>query len=294
MAIVYLHKRNDTKDVFYVGIGKSEKRAFSKNSRNAHWYNVVNKIGYSIEITHRDICWEEACTIEIYLISFYREIHNNKICNLNNGGNGNLGYKASLETKKKISESAKISQNKPEVREKRIQGIKKYYISEGARESNRQRQILAYSTQQAREKNRISQNNPDVIDKKRKAATIRFSNLEYRLELSKIQKIAQNRPEVKQKRIKSLSISQNRPEVKRKISDSIKKAFKEGRLQKKVISINQYTKDGVFIKQWDSITEAANSLKLFQQNISTCCRGKSKICGGFIWRYTNNDIKILP
>jgi hypothetical protein len=36
MAIVYQHRRNDTNEVFYIGIGKEQKRAFIKSSRSAN------------------------------------------------------------------------------------------------------------------------------------------------------------------------------------------------------------------------------------------------------------------
>lgn len=51
------------------------------------------------------------------------------------------------------------------------------------------------------------------------------------------------------------------------------------------ISIIQYTKDGTFIKEWKSATEAANILNLHQNNITKCCKGKGKTTGGFIWKY---------
>lgn len=231
MAVVYVHKRKDNNQIFYIGIGRNAVRSNSKSSRNKHWHNVVNKYGYIAEITHSRITWEEACSIEKYLISFYKDMYGDKICNLNKGGNGNFGFKFSRDSKKKISESGKISQNKPDVRKKKIEGIKKYYSSTKARELNRQRQILAYSSEEAREKNRIRQNKPEVIQKKREAAAIRFANIEYKLQLGKNQKIAQNRPEVQEKRIKSLKISQNRPEVKNKKIESLKKYYRIKKLK---------------------------------------------------------------
>lgn len=53
-------------------------------------------------------------------------------------------------------------------------------------------------------------------------------------------------------------------------------------------SISQYTKQGEFIKKWNSITEAANALNMKHQNISACCRGESKSAGGFIWKFNKN------
>lgn len=91
MAIVYLHKKKGTGDVFYVGIGRSEKRAYSRHGRNIHWESIVKKHGFDVQITHRDICWEEACKIEIYLISFYRILF--KLSNVTDGGDGMLNVK---------------------------------------------------------------------------------------------------------------------------------------------------------------------------------------------------------
>jgi hypothetical protein len=49
MPMVYLHKRIDNGRVFYIGIGKNEKRAYTKYGRNSHWNNVANVSGYDIE-----------------------------------------------------------------------------------------------------------------------------------------------------------------------------------------------------------------------------------------------------
>jgi len=48
MAIVYRHIRKDTNEIFYIGIGKSIKRMISKNYRNKHWHNIVNKTEYYV------------------------------------------------------------------------------------------------------------------------------------------------------------------------------------------------------------------------------------------------------
>lgn len=109
MAIVYQHRRKDNNNVFYVGIGLSKYRATqkSKSARNAHWHRIVSKHGYTIEITHKDICWEEAQSIEKYLISFWREYYGKEaLANQTDGGDGTFGYKQSEETRKKISQKA--------------------------------------------------------------------------------------------------------------------------------------------------------------------------------------------
>ena len=71
MAIVYIHKRIDNGEVFYVGIGKTEKRAKSKDKRSKFWKDYVNLHNYEYEIVLDNILWKEACEKEIELISFY-------------------------------------------------------------------------------------------------------------------------------------------------------------------------------------------------------------------------------
>lgn len=51
--------------------------------------------------------------------------------------------------------------------------------------------------------------------------------------------------------------------------------------------VNQYDKQGNFIKTWDYITLAAKELKIDISSISHCCYGKIKSCGGFKWKFTD-------
>ena len=55
------------------------------------------------------------------------------------------------------------------------------------------------------------------------------------------------------------------------------------RVPKKVIQINKDTKE--IIKIYNSITEVSKELKIDDSNISKCCKGKYKTCGGYIWKY---------
>ena len=63
-----------------------------------------------------------------------------------------------------------------------------------------------------------------------------------------------------------------------------KKLSKEqvSKMSKKIL---QYTMDGVFVKEWDSIAEAQRALGL--SKISRVCNEKAKHSGGFIWRFKN-------
>lgn len=50
----------------------------------------------------------------------------------------------------------------------------------------------------------------------------------------------------------------------------------------------QYDKTGKQLKIWDSITEAAESIKLSRHSISKVCNGVNKTAGGFLWKYERN------
>ena len=62
--------------------------------------------------------------------------------------------------------------------------------------------------------------------------------------------------------------------------------FKLGKDHHNSKSIQQFNKDGVFIKEWDCARQAERELGIANQNISHCCNGKCKTAGGYIWRFT--------
>ena len=110
MAFVYRHIRLDTNQPFYIGIGKDERyyfRATKKSQRNIHWKRIVAKTDYRVEILMDDITYDEAKEKEIEFIKLYGRINlsNGPLCNMTDGGEGNLGYVATEETRKKLSNS---------------------------------------------------------------------------------------------------------------------------------------------------------------------------------------------
>lgn len=59
-------------------------------------------------------------------------------------------------------------------------------------------------------------------------------------------------------------------------------------------SILQLSKEGLFIKEFSSITQANNELNINCGHIGSCCRGERKTCGGYKWMYLEdylNNIK---
>ena len=76
----------------------------------------------------------------------------------------------------------------------------------------------------------------------------------------------------------------------KKYSDEINaKKGKAGANNPSARAVEQYTKDGIFIKKWGYIKLASEALGIRSANISACCcgyRGR-KTAGGFIWKYAS-------
>lgn len=49
--------------------------------------------------------------------------------------------------------------------------------------------------------------------------------------------------------------------------------------------VRQFTKQGVFIKLWDSVAEVHRQLNYSTWSISQCCNGKRKTAHGYMWQY---------
>lgn len=95
----YVHTRNDTGEVFYVGKGKGT-RAFDKG-RNYHWSNVVAKHGYTIHIVAYFADETEALAHEKELIAELRDA-GLKLTNMTDGGDGVSGMRHTKESRARI------------------------------------------------------------------------------------------------------------------------------------------------------------------------------------------------
>jgi hypothetical protein len=161
MAIVYEHIRNDTNEVFYVGIGEEEGRAYVRYGRNPHWKNIVNKSGYTVNIIHKDIDWEEAKKIEILLIEKYgrKDLVTGNLVNMTDGGEGTLGLIVSEETRQKRSEALKGKKLSDEHRQKMSEVRKSKKLSD----EHRQKMMDGLVSEESRHKMSLSQRNKEGV-----------------------------------------------------------------------------------------------------------------------------------
>ena len=87
---LYQHVRLDTNDVFYIGKGTKKLkgniyyRAYTKNSRNKYWLNIINVTPYKVEILEEFETEKECLLKETELIIKYGYSWNNTgtLCNM--------------------------------------------------------------------------------------------------------------------------------------------------------------------------------------------------------------------
>jgi hypothetical protein len=120
MAVVYRHWRLDKNEVFYVGIGKEESRAFDFVRRNKVWKGIKRRTDVDVEIVARDLSWELACELEQLMIQEYGRIDLGTGClvNLTDGGDGSIGAKHTKETIEKRANSNRGQKRTDETKRK--------------------------------------------------------------------------------------------------------------------------------------------------------------------------------
>ena len=114
----YQHIRKDKNEVFYIGIGTRSNQDLKYNTYtrakcihtdNSIWLKIIAKAEWYYEIIFESDSRLEVEQKEIELIKKYgRKINNSgTLANMTLGGESNLGYIHTLESRKKISEAQK-------------------------------------------------------------------------------------------------------------------------------------------------------------------------------------------
>lgn len=63
----------------------------------------------------------------------------------------------------------------------------------------------------------------------------------------------------------------------------------EGRPHSLWKEINQFDMNGLFIKKWESVSQASKALGAHKNNISACARKEIPSCAGFKWEYQEGN-----
>ena len=77
---------------------------------------------------------------------------------------------------------------------------------------------------------------------------------------------------------------QHKQKLRRPKTEIEKQHMREAKPKKPVV---QYTKDMVFVAEYESTREAERRTGVDHRRIINCCRGKIKTTGGFVWKYKN-------
>ena len=281
MAIVYIHRRKDIEDpflnVFYVGIGKTEKRAYQINNRgnSNYWHNIVKKHGHIVEVTHKDILWEEACSIEKYLISFYGRYDKNegKLCNLTDGGDGAIGAIRSQKFKDYLRIKLTGIKRSPETIEKlRLKQI-------GCKLSESAKIKLSISNKGKI----ISEEHKDKISKANKGKIISDETKE-KLRIANKGKTISD--EIKKKLSIRFSGTGNNMYGIRLTGEKNPMYGKSGSLSPTSRKVAQYDLNGNFIAIHGSLREAEKITGVDARRISDFCNGKRPVNKRkYEWKY---------
>lgn len=60
---------------------------------------------------------------------------------------------------------------------------------------------------------------------------------------------------------------------------------RSGKVTRKIVE--QYTSDGEFVEEYESLTVAAKKKGISASGISNCCNGKAKSAAGYVWKWKN-------
>ena len=134
MSIVYQHRRKDTNEVFYIGIGSNTKRAYYKNNRNCYWHNIVNSVGYEVDILIEGCTRKEAEEVEVGMIEAYgrKDLGTGSLVNMTEGGERVKGLSPEVNFKRCIALKGKPRERitTDEVRKKISEKLKGRKLSE--------------------------------------------------------------------------------------------------------------------------------------------------------------------
>lgn len=289
MALVYQHRRKDSNLIFYIGITSNNKNRPYCKQRNKYWKNIVSKYGYIVEILIEDISTEEAKDIEIGLIEYYgrKDLGLGVLVNMTDGGDGTVllsedskknikkvvyqynlkgifikKYEsikaASKETNINIINLGKASLSNGVIRTKNFLWTRYYYkkINHFISTAGTRKEVFKYNLNGEYIRGYLSVVNACIDNNIRGSSIYMCCNGSSKSSGGFIWNYK------KTKRVKAY-----------------KTKSKDGK------KIDQYDLNNKYIRSFNTILEAQNHFNK-KLNISPVCRGKRKMAGGYIWKYS--------
>lgn len=117
--------------------------------------------------------------------------------------------------------------------------------------------------------------------------------------------LAENRAQRKGISVKREGMGTLSEEHRKKISEGVKKWYENINMQprtdgyinnkSKIMteicgkSVKQYNRDGIYINEYQSISEGARQTGVSRKNIQECVSGRTKTAGGFVWKYATTE-----
>ena len=276
---VYVHT-NKTNGKKYVGITcqKPQRRwGDGRNYRfNQHFYGAIKKYGwdgFSHEILMSGLSKSQADKMERMLIAQWDCTNHEKGYNSSLGGDGHESFSA--QTKERMSKSAKRRFEDPEELRK-----------------NQARGLLQFSTAEAIEKDRQAQLKYHEMNPRARYQKARLIN-QYDLDGHFVK---QWKSIADAKRVFGgaiIAVCKN--EYRRKSAGGYMWRYADIVGNTKDIkpvhygdcwrAVNQYSLDGVFIRQWKGLSAAEKALNI--RNVSEVCNGHRGKAAGYIWRFAD-------
>lgn len=269
---VYKHTTPSNK--VYIGITSKPVNARWRNGlgykKQPYFYKAIQKYGWE-NIKHEIIAkWltkDEACKMEIHLISEYESTNRDNGYNSSTGGElTGEGHAVSEETRKKISNVLKGHAVSEDVRKKVGDSTRNRIVSEKTKEKMR-----------ASQKERFS--HKEEIEKLRKSHE--YISKETREKLSTARKKYLSNENVRKKLSESMK-GKNNPWYGKHLSEETREKMRNAKPKKKVVCFET----GII---YNSIMEAERKTGIANQCIIAVCKHKRKTAGGYHWKYVEGE-----
>ena len=318
---VYEWYVKNTGEVFYVGKG-TNKRYLTRKRENKYFMKMLNSHDCESRIVKNNLTEKEAFDLEIELIAKYRKT-DFRLTNIQDGGENppkTAGTKKSDESKRKMSKSMKLfyktnPQSKANMSNRMIEFLKTDKGKEFQMKSIKSRDNDEFRKEQSK-RCRKANNTKEYIERQSAIVKEMWKSEEYKKAHSGENNVRANA--VKQydldgnfiKEYKTIKEASEKTGANAsKISDVAsgnrktaggyvwkyscnknavnKREYKKGVPNLKCSkAIEQYDKDGNFLKEYVSAAEAVreNGFK-DRTNIISCLKSKTKTAYGYVWKY---------